>query len=653
MIDYHTFEEEVFNWLYKKYIDNDEYTFTVRKNATKGAERDFFVGSESSKYFGTSFWNIPLKLDQNKANFIALLFSINPKKEVFEYRFECKVLKEVDDIQYKIALQLLYNLKEPIKELFNPIYESKSTSKTEAYSFGYTSSKTIEELMSKLDLAIDVLLPIVDEEIKTVKDINPEFIASRVGKSEFNVSILAMEQRRKEKIIEPQEANQKIKKDNEVTMKSSLNQILFGPPGTGKTYNSINKALEVINVDISGKSRVEIKNLYEQKVNEGQIVFTTFHQNMSYEDFIEGIKPALDGQDSSENIGYEIVPGIFKALCTKAKGSDYVGAEEAYDKLIEELNSYPEDQFLDLVTNSGKTFGVRSNSRNSVSLFTGPEKRKSGSLTKAGVLRQLSGESYYKWWISYYDALIQLLKNKYGLSNVSVKTSKPYILIIDEINRGNVSQIFGELITLIEKDKRLGMDEALTVVLPYSKTNFGVPPNLYIIGTMNTADRSVEALDTALRRRFDFTEMPPQPELIEQSDLLTKELGSIKLQDILIVINERIEILLDKDHLIGHSFFMNLKNLEELKLAFQNNIIPLLQEYFYGDYGKIGLVLGNAFCLLKENVNKIVFPNVKGYETPDYSDKQIFKLINFEGRDSNVKFINALKFLLSPGSEVE
>lgn len=195
-------------------------------------------------------------------------------------------------------------------------------------------------------------------------------------------------------------------------------------------------------------------------------------------------------------------------------------------------------------------------------------------------------------------------------------SQQPYIIIIDEINRGNVSQIFGELITLIEEDKRLGKDEALEVTLPYSKEKFGVPPNLYIIGTMNTADRSVEALDTALRRRFSFVEMMPQYDAIS-----TILFDDFNLGDVLKTINERLEVLLDRDHTIGHSYFIKIKSNDTnaLKNVFQNNIIPLLQEYFYNDYEKMAMVLGEGFFEIKKaNDNKVTFSKLSfDYEKPE------------------------------------
>ena len=177
------------------------------------------------------------------------------------------------------------------------------------------------------------------------------------------------------------------------------------------------------------------------------------------------------------------------------------------------------------------------------------------------------------------------------MMNLQASGKGNYVLIIDEINRGNVSQIFGELITLIEDDKRLGNSEALEDVLPYSKEKFGVPPNLYIIGTMNTADRSVEALDAALRRRFSFEEMLPKPEVITNREKGDKSIvEGINLGLVLETLNKRIELLVDKDHQIGHSYFLSVESIKDLKSAFQNKIIPLLQEYFFGDYGKIGTV---------------------------------------------------------------
>ncbi|QCE34744.1 AAA family ATPase [Acetobacteraceae bacterium] len=175
----------------------------------------------------------------------------------------------------------------------------------------------------------------------------------------------------------------------------------------------------------------------------------------------------------------------------------------------------------------------------------------------------------------------------------------PYVLIIDEINRGNISKIFGELITLIEDSKREGNPEVLSLKLPYSGEVFSVPNNVYLIGTMNTADRSLALIDTALRRRFEFVEMTPDASLLKD-----KNIEGVELKSLLEMMNERIELLYDREHMLGHSFLLGVKTIEDLKKAFQNKILPLLQEYFFEDWEKINLVLGKNGFIEEKSVER-------------------------------------------------
>lgn len=510
------------------------------------------------------------------------------------------------------------------------------------------------------------------------------------------------------------------------SVRKSLNQILYGPPGTGKTFNTINKALEIIddeevkNLDFN--NRKDVKTLFDKKLKKGQIVFTTFHQSMSYEDFIEGIKPVLadeeEGNDKHEkdSVEYEIKDGILKELANRAKGlsgklnvdssidfrnKDYYkmslggknrpekhnwsidnnliflgwGGDKDFTSMLsiktwkEFRNSFIE-KFPELVEESKYVIQA-------VYIF---QKMKIGDvviISKGNhiidAIGVIESEYFYdetkdienyqfrkvKWLATNLNASPELFVDKaisqqtiYQFYNQDIKLEsfesffkdkkfaesiKNYVLIIDEINRGNVSQIFGELITLIEESKRLGNDEALEVTLPYSKETFGVPPNLYIIGTMNTADRSVEALDTALRRRFSFEEMMPDEQVI-----LDKNFTDYDRATIMHKINQRVEVLLDRNYMLGHSYFIK----EDFKNSFENEIITLLQEYFYNDYGKIGLVLGKGFVREKAITTNDVNTIFADFDTKNEVDIiKSYELIPFA--EDEFDFDTAIQTLLA------
>lgn len=389
------------------------------------------------------------------------------------------------------------------------------------------------------------------------------------------------------------------------------NQIFYGPAGTGKTYHTIAAALSIIGDEEATGTRQEQRKAFENRLHQRQIRFLTFHQSMSYEDFIEGIKPTVN---TNGQVQYHI---------------------------------------------------------------------------QAGLLFEIAAEASQSW--------------------LHEPTPRNFVLIIDEINRGNVSQIFGEIITLLETDKRLGQKEYIELLLPYSKKPFSLPPNLYIIGTMNTADKSIEALDIALRRRFSFRYFAPQPELLSPawqiwrllwaqdsaSDassgqsasytlkanalfelirpvaawqgnqspyeklneiwasfdqksrpenpyqyLKDEDFEGINLAKLLSLINQRISQLLGADKQIGHSYLMNVYSLSNLKEAFSQQIIPLLEEYFWGDYGKIGLVLGELFFL--PPTQKPILAKFYEYSPQELSFRQTYQVLDV-AKMSLIDFERAVK----------
>ncbi|EDO9473353.1 AAA domain-containing protein [Campylobacter coli] len=483
-----------------------------------------------------------------------------------------------------------------------------------------------------------------------------------------NLSIIKLSEN--EKIYKEQHfENEKILSENQ---NLSLNQILYGPPGTGKTYHTIDKALEILGENL--ESRDEKKAKFDEYVKNGQIVFTTFHQSYGYEEFVEGIKPSLNSDENSQ-INYKVKDGIFKELCKKAlENRDDIESFNFYindlkEKTKEDANN-PEKYFqlpntkYFIQYRGGKTFRIKfddmsKNHKDYPVSIDNIEK-----LYKTSNIDEIYNSAYVK-------AILNYLKSQ-GLKDYKEKDEKinlPYIIIIDEINRGNVSKIFGELITLIEPSKRIGESEELKVTLPYSGKKFGVPKNVYILGTMNTADRSITSLDTALRRRFEFVEMMPDPDLLKNvfickdvenpnkdedylgDDAKTEGFAEI-LQNILISINKRIEFLLDREKTIGHAFFMSeavkfnkdnwckpdeyeedwyVLSISKLKSIFQNKIIPLLQEYFYNDYALISAVLNDNGMIEKCEKDDKYLQKIKNLDNVD-SEKIIYNIASFDNK---------------------
>lgn len=416
--------------------------------------------------------------------------------------------------------------------------------------------------------------------------------------------------------------NMKISTDETKLLDAKKQIILYGPPWTGKTYNIRN-----IIQNHSWEN-------YSDLNNEWRVEFITFHQSFSYEEFIEWIKPEL-GWDSEE-ISYKIENGIFKKIVNKAKLKEVRNFNEAYKKLLEQIED-TNDWMLILKTKRWKDFWISINSNENLNLYTWKDKNKQWTLTKESIEIQLENNwKLYEYWESYFYWICEYLVNKCWYKTIEkLTTFKNYYLIIDEINRWNISKIFGELITLLESDKRIWESNEIITKLPYSKEQFWIPSNLFIVATMNTSDKSIVSLDTALRRRFWFKEMLPNYTLNE----LETKIEWIKLSELLEKINNRIEILLDKDHLIWHSYFMKVKSTEDLKLVIYNEVAPLLEEYFYWEDEKIRLVLWTGL-FKKKNFDENLFENKGDFD----NDENIYE-INKELGDN--EFINALKNILN------
>jgi 5-methylcytosine-specific restriction protein B len=387
-------------------------------------------------------------------------------------------------------------------------------------------------------------------------------------------------------------------------LKSSKNLILTGAPGVGKTYKTAEIAVAIADSTFTEfDNRKKLMLRYKSLTESGQITFTTFHQSLDYEEFVEGLKPDT-GTDGSGTGSYSVKPGIFKEICGKARRAANIDAggvdnfEDAWNNLVEKLDA---DAIIDIHLLSGRgQFGVELNEYG-----TGLANRsyKDGIFERdqwiSGQSKFFSKDQLYNVYRglkgvpsgghdNYRKAIIAEMKANYGLAeykevhNSSQTNHKNFILIIDEINRGNISKIFGELITLLERDKRLGEENEITVTLPYSQEKFGVPSNFYIIGTMNSADRSIGAIDYALRRRFVFVSLKSDKTVISNYPEYhddTKTKAETLFENVKAFIGSNINADLDADDLmIGHSYFL-CKTGEELKRRLEYEIIPLLWEY--------------------------------------------------------------------------
>ena len=418
------------------------------------------------------------------------------------------------------------------------------------------------------------------------------------------------------------------------------------------------KSLEEVRTEAASDYK-SVKVRYDEYFAKGQIAFTTFHQSYGYEEFIEGIRPVMS--EENDDVAYRIEPGLFKEFCDRASipssldGNDYginkdpkiwkvslggarenpvrtdclekghirIGWDDYGPDVSDRLDELPTGKrvlnaFLNIMGIGDIVLSCYSSTEiDAIGVVTGDYewddsyssyrrlrkvkwivKNIRENIVEINHGSQMTLATVYWIGVSIKDVLNIIEKHQPQPVKTNNGNENKYVFIIDEINRGNISKIFGELITLIEESKRIGAPESMTVELPYSHSSFGVPDNVYILGTMNTADRSIAIMDTALRRRFSFVEMLPDSDVLRQmgNPVVFDNGISVNIADMLDIINERITFLYDREHTIGHAFFMPLissPSVETLAMIFEKSIIPLLQEYFYEDYAKIQLVLGD------------------------------------------------------------
>ncbi|SEO90584.1 5-methylcytosine-specific restriction enzyme B [Salinihabitans flavidus] len=458
---------------------------------------------------------------------------------------------------------------------------------------------------------------------------------------------------------------------------SATNLILYGPPGTGKTFTTAAEAVHLCGEHVP-QHRAELVKIYRRLVAAGRIKFVTFHQSMSYEEFVEGLRPETSGAEGKEpesdgvdtgGFRLKVEDGVFKRICERARlDPGEHGSRQGLDRQrnlfkLSLIGANWQEQLSSALANDRIFWGFGAGvdwSPPEFEEFEAVKQRwREDDPQKHGTSADISGTWYFRGAVDVGDyVLLSVGKNRIvGLAEVvgdyehdpredrehsrrvrwiwhsadgaqrsdfyperfsafqpiyqlaadridwdvlddiafgakpprEPSEARDYVLIIDEINRANISKVFGELITLLEPDKRLLADNEIRLTLPYSKRLFGVPSNLHLIGTMNTADRSIALLDTALRRRFTFREMMPDASVLEEAG----QKCGIDLPGLLSTINERIEYLYDREHQIGHAYFSSCRSEGDVDEVMRHKVIPLLAEYFFEDWAKIAAVLGD------------------------------------------------------------
>ncbi|PHD74071.1 hypothetical protein COF64_16420 [Bacillus sp. AFS043905] len=489
-------------------------------------------------------------------------------------------------------------------------------------------------------------------------------------------------------------------------MNQPKNTVYFGPPGTGKTHNLFSKAVEIIDPYFPRRQKTEIIRRYNELRNMGFIEFSTFHQSLSYEEFIEGLRYDVNRKIPVVKDGllkkFSVICSYLALDNSRNIVKNELNFENVYDYIVETCK---EEQYVFFAKSGIKQKLVYTTSEGNLKIQS-PSALKSYIVSKKRLMRLYSyvieknidvenesisfvrdaigGANATAYW-SVLKWIIDRLKESQDIEEDDDKTidneidtyklakideevyehikrrvleelnhkenfnfnkTNNVVLILDEINRGNISKIFGELISLIEEDKRLGMPNYINITLPYSQESFTIPPNLYILGTMNTSDRSIALMDIALRRRFSFKEVMPDAEILKANLMNKKGLSDEFINFITEVfkkINRKIEVLIDKNYQIGHSYFLKINRESDLIGVWNQEIIPLVQEYFFNDWEKLELLLGSDKSDCSFIINKSKLPEYQDLFFSNEEDldisKEIKKIDNLKDLKNTMKYV--------------
>jgi 5-methylcytosine-specific restriction protein B len=504
-------------------------------------------------------------------------------------------------------------------------------------------------------------------------------------KKEFVENIVEFSDDQYECLLEIIQKNQLAEDTTEQLLGSSVpvfphNIILYGPSGTGKTYRTINYALSIIEqkplADLAKENRRDLRERYNKYAEEGQIHFVTFHENFKYQDFIESFRKTSPSQ---QGISHEVEEGIFKQIALESKRSivesllEHMPQKESnitfnqlYSAFIDFLKG---DKFESFITADGKKILLHNIARfghlvvrpqNSFSTYTISKHKIKKLYDKFGkgivntenlekqILDLIGSTNPVAVWsifnsLKHFEGTYISELNEEGeihevddakvkefelnkMQNIANFQAKRHVLIIDEMDRGDVISIFGETLSILNSSKREGAPEAQAVIMPYSKTYFSLPPNLYLIGTMNINDQELAELDLALRSRFHMIKVEPIPMVLPTIIAGEQEIDLAKM---LLIINTRIKVLYGAGEGIGHAYLLNIQNFQELKLAFYGKIVPILNDLFKGDNAKIGLVIGKGFFHKVEFDKSKILANFDAEVNKKYGSQSRYLLKTF------------------------